>query len=87
MGGIDIKTLAATLGLTGGAAQEANQAAADAETAAARANSAASGAEAYAETYEHIVTALNMAYTGMQAELRDVQNRLATAEAQLAAIP
>ena len=68
------------------AAKDAGDAAKDATNAAAAANTAAAG---YSNLDKDAVidrTAFNYALMTFQAELRDVQNRLATAEAKLTAL-
>ena len=68
------------------AAKDAGDAAKDATNAAAAANTAAAG---YSNLDKDAVidrTAFNFALMTFQAELRDVQNRLATAEAKLTAL-
>ena len=70
----------------GDAAKDAGDAAKDATNAAAAANTAAAG---YSNLDKDAVidrTAFNYALMTFQAELRDVQNRLATAEAKLTAL-
>lgn len=97
---MDITSIGAALAVTGGAAANANQAATAANNAktaannaAASANSAASAANAAAANYSNLDqdafidrNAANFAYTTMQAEIRDLQKRLAAAESALAAL-
>ena len=97
---MDIASIGAALAVTGGAAAAANQAAQDASDAASNANTkataannAATAANTAAANYSNLDkdavidrTAFNYAYMLIQAELRDVQKRLATAEAQLRAL-
>ena len=73
------------------AASKANKAAGDANNAALSANNAAAAANAAAGNYSNLAkdavidrTAFNLAYTQLQAELRDVKKRLSAAEAALA---
>ena len=96
----DIPTIAVAMALLNGAATKANQAAAaatqaaedaneakeQAEQAAEDANQAAAGYAGLANDVEIDRIASNYAYTMAQAEFRDVQGRLATTEAQLAAL-
>ena len=74
-------------------ASAANTAATAANNAATSANNAATAANTAAAGYPNLEkddfvdrTAFNYAYMLLQAELRDVQKRLATAEAQIAAM-
>lgn len=97
---MDMTSIGAALAITGGAAANANQAAQDANDAASNANSKASAANSAAAAANNAAanysnldkdavidrTAFNYAYMLFQAELRDVQKRLATAEAQLKAL-
>jgi len=97
---MDMASIGAALAITGGAAAAANEAAANANSKATAANSAAKAANAAAEAANKAAanypnldkdavidrTAFNYAYTLIQAELRDAQKRLATAEAQLKAL-
>lgn len=75
------------------AASNANTKATAANNAATAANNAATAANTAAANYSNLDkdavidrTAFNYAYMLIQAELRDVQKRLATAEAQLRAL-
>ena len=75
------------------AAGLANKAKDDADDAASAANEAASAANAAAANYSNLDvdvkidrTAFNLAWTGMQAEIRNLQKRLTAAEAALAAL-
>lgn len=97
---MDMTSIGATLALMGGAAGEAsaaaeaaNKAAKDASDAATAANNAAAAANTAAAGYSNLDkdavidrTAFNYALMTFQAELRDVQSRLATAEAKLTAL-
>ncbi|MBR0407704.1 MAG: hypothetical protein IJI53_06680 [Clostridia bacterium] len=97
---MDIASIGAALAVTGGAAAAANEAATNANNkataannAATAANNAAAAAAEAAEGYPNLDkdamidrTAFNYAYMLIQAELRDLQKRLATAEAQLRAM-
>lgn len=97
---MDIASIGAALAVTGGAAAAANEAATNANNkataannAATAANNAAAAAAEAAAGYPNLDkdamidrTAFNYAYMLFQAELRDVQKRLAAAEAQLAAL-
>ena len=90
---MDITSIGAALAVTGGAASAANQAAAGANNAAASANQAAAAANNAAARYSDLDkdafidrNAFNLAYTTMQAEMRDLQKRLAAAETALAAL-
>ena len=76
---MDVMSIGAALAMTGGAATAANEAAEAANKAAA----------SYSNLDNDAVidrTAFNYAYMLMQAELRDVQKRLAAAEAKLNAL-
>jgi len=75
------------------AAKDANDAAEAANGAAQTANTAAAGANTYATQYGVIAndavidrTAFNFLFSAMQAEIRDLQKRLLSAEAKLNAI-
>jgi len=97
---MDMTSIGAALALVGGAAGEAsaaaeaaNKAAKDADDAATAATNAAAAANTAAAGYSNLDkdavidrTAFNFALMTFQAELRDVQNRLATAEAKLTAL-
>jgi len=97
---MDVLSIGAALALTGNAAAAAQQAAQDASDAATNANNkataantAANAANAAAAAYPNLDkdavidrTAFNYAYMLIQAEMRDMQKRLAAAEAQLAAL-
>lgn len=97
---MDVMSIGAAIAMTGGAATAANQAAEAANNAANNAsskanaaNSAAEAANKAAASYSNLDndaviyrTAFNYAYMLMQAELRDVQKRLAVAEAKLNAL-
>lgn len=83
---MDVMSIGAAIAMTGGAATAANEAAKVAKNAAEEANKAA---ESYSNLDNDAVidrTAFNYAYTLMQAEFRDVQKRLAAAEAKLNAL-
>lgn len=80
-------------GLANGAAGDANTAKTAANNAATSANSAAAAANAAAANYSNLDkdafidrNAFNLAYTLMQAEIRDLQKRLTAAEAALSAM-
>lgn len=97
---MDIASIGAALAVIGGAAAAANEAATNANNkataannAATAANNAAAAAAEAAAGYPNLDkdamidrTAFNYAYMLIQAELRDLQKRLATAEAQLRAM-
>lgn len=97
---MDVMSIGAAMALLGNAAQAASEAAAAAAAAAEAANAAAEAAAAAATAantaaanYSNLDkdavidrTAFNYAYILIQAELRDAQKRLATAEAQLKAL-
>ncbi len=97
---MDVMSIGAAVAMTGGAAtaaqqaaQAANSAASNANSKATAANQAAAAANQAAANYPNLDkdavidrTAFNYAYMLLQAELRDVQKRLATAEAKLAAL-
>ena len=97
---MDTTSIGAALALVSGAAGEAsaaaeaaNKAAKDAGDAATAATNAAAAANTAAAGYSNLDkdavidrTAFNFALMTFQAELRDVQKRLATAEARLAAL-
>ena len=95
---MDMLSIGAALALGNGgaaaaAAEAANKAAKDASDAAKDAGDAATAADAAAAGYPNLDkdavidrTAFNFALMTFQAELRDVQARLATAEAKLTAL-
>ena len=97
---MDIPSIGMAFNLTKGAAAQATQAAQNANSAATDANNAKNAANAAAQAanqaaaeYSNIDgdaaidrTAFNYAWTLLQAELRDVQKRLATAETKLTAL-